>query len=100
MDKSILPEAGRACAADLQLLATHGVQRALAARMTQLTVQQARDISGGAYAFAYDDYCGNGIIPFPRGTFGGTYTGRVVIINGKLPEPYLVGDLAGATLGF
>lgn len=100
MDKTSLPEAGRASAADLHLLATHGVQRALAARMTELSAQQVQEVSGGAFAMAYDDYCGNGIRPLPKGGGGVLGGGIIVIINGKFPDPYQFGNLATATQGF
>jgi hypothetical protein len=95
-----LPEAGRGCAADLQLLAAHGVQRALAARMTELSAQQVNNVSGGAYSLVYDDYCGNGIIPLPRGGGGALGGGVIVIINGKFPEPYRQLNLANIVQGF
>jgi hypothetical protein len=95
MDKTNLPEAGRANAADLQRLASQGVHRALAARMTELTARQAQTVGGGGYMLAYDDWCGNGIIPLPKGTGGGGVGGGViVIINGKFPEPYRALNLA------
>lgn len=43
--------AGRACAADLQSLAAQGVERALAARMTELSAEQTQAVSGAAYVF-------------------------------------------------
>lgn len=98
MDKTSLPEAGRASAANLQLLAAHGVRRALAARMTELTAHQARSVGGAASFVSYDDYCGNGIIPFPKGSGGGTLGGGViVIINGRFPEPYRNLELGALT---
>lgn len=99
MDKTTLPEAGRASAANLQLLAAHGVQRALAARMTELSARQIEDVSGGA-AMYYDDYCGNGIRPLPKGGGGVLGGGVIVIINGKFPDPYQLGNLAAATQRF
>ncbi|MFT3858649.1 MAG: hypothetical protein QM742_14500 [Aquabacterium sp.] len=94
MDKTSLPEAGRASAADLHLLTAHGVQRALAARMSELTAQQREAVSGGAsFSLMYDDYCGNGIRPLPIGGGGSVFGGGViVIVNGKFPDPY---QLAG-----
>ena len=96
MNKSILPtslpEAGRASARDLQLLAAHGVQRALAARMTELTAQEAQLVGGAASVVAFDDYCGNGIKPIPK-VSGGVGGGVIVIINGKFPDPYKQLDL-------
>jgi len=95
MDKSTLPEAGRACAADLQLLAIHGVQRAMAARMTELSAQQIQSVTGGASLAYFDDYCGNGVRPLPKGGGGVLGGGVIVIINGKFPDPYQLGNLAG-----
>lgn len=93
MDKTSLPEAGRASAADLQLLTAHGVQRALAARMTELSAQQLHAVSGaGSFSLMVDDYCGNGVRPRPIGGGGGLGGGVIVIINGKFPDPY---QLAG-----
>lgn len=42
--------AGRATLADLQTLAAKGVERALAARMTELSQDQVQSVSGGATA--------------------------------------------------
>ena len=99
MDRNTLPEAGQACAADLQLLASQGVQRALAARMTALSARQIDAVSGGAYHL-YDDYCGNGIIPLPKGGGGVLGGGVVVIINGRFPEPYQFESPGGVVPGF
>jgi hypothetical protein len=93
MDKTTLPEAGRATAAHLQLLAAHGVQRALAARMTELSSQQVGDVSGGASLY-YDDFCGTGVRPLPKIGGGVLAGGVIVIINGKFPDPYQLGNLA------
>lgn len=100
MDPHNLPEAGRACASDLQLLAAHGVQRALAARMTEMSAQQIEAVSGGATYSFYDDYCGNGIIPLPKGGGGALGGGVIVIINGRFPEPYQLGNIAATTQRF
>jgi hypothetical protein len=98
MDKTNLPEAGRASAADLQLLLAHGVQRALAARMTELSAQQVQSVGGAASMYYYDDYCGNGIRPLPKGGGGALGGGVIVIINGKFPDPYQLGGLQNVTL--
>jgi hypothetical protein len=92
MNHSELKQAGRAQAADIASLAAQGVQRALAARMTELTAQQVQAVSGAAAlttaaTLAYDGYCGTGVRPFPKLTgAGGLAGGVVVIINGQYPQ--------------
>lgn len=86
MTKTELNQAGRASAADLSSLAAQGVQRALAVRMAELSAEQAQAVSGGAGLMAFDDYCGNGVRPFPKVTTTGGLGGGVIIINGQFPR--------------